>query len=49
METKQPKKEQPKKKPCKHPNSYVRTEGMTGMCGRVVCPDCGYEREWNAY
>lgn len=35
--------------PCEHKNSYVRREGMTGTIGTVICPDCGYEREWNAY
>jgi hypothetical protein len=34
---------------CKHSNTFVRREGMTGMLGTVICRDCGYEREWNAY
>jgi hypothetical protein len=34
---------------CTHPDSYLVREGQTGMLGRVVCPDCGYVREWNAY
>ena len=34
---------------CEHKNSFVRHEGITGMLGTVICLDCGYEREWNAY
>jgi hypothetical protein len=34
---------------CSHKNTTLIREGMTGMCGRVICTDCGYEREWNAY
>ncbi len=43
------KKDIPKRNKCSHKRSYVIKEGMTGQCGRVVCPDCGYERGWNAY
>lgn len=35
--------------PCKHPDSYIEHEGMTGTLGRVICPTCGHEREWDAY
>ena len=34
---------------CSHKNTYVVREGVTGTLGRVICLDCGYEREWNAY
>jgi hypothetical protein len=34
---------------CSHPDSYVVREGITGLLGRVYCPDCEYEREWDAY
>jgi hypothetical protein len=37
------------KKECKHEKSYVRREGITSMLGTVICPDCGYERDWDAY
>lgn len=32
---------------CKHENSYVTRQGM--MVGEVICPDCGYTRDWGAY
>ena len=34
---------------CPHHNTRLYREGMTQTLGRVVCMDCGYEREWNAY
>lgn len=34
---------------CEHGNTVLKREGMTGMLGKVMCRDCGYEREWNAY
>jgi len=34
---------------CEHKNTYVRQEGMTGTLGTVVCLDCKYERDWDAY
>jgi hypothetical protein len=43
---------EPEEKPketCEHRNAYVRREGMTSIIGTVICPDCGHEREWNAY
>lgn len=38
-----------KQEECTHPDAYVQREGMTGMCGTVICPACGFERDWNAY
>lgn len=35
--------------PCKHKATQVRREGMSGTLGTVVCLDCGYERDWDAY
>lgn len=34
---------------CRHTNTRLIREGMTGMLGTVICLDCGYEREWSAY
>ena len=34
---------------CDHKNASVDREGSTGMVGVVRCPDCGHEREWEAY
>ena len=34
---------------CNHKNAEMIPEGTTGMLGRVVCPDCGHSREWEAY
>lgn len=36
-------------KACNHANQRLYRECMTQTLGRVVCLDCGYEREWNAY
>jgi hypothetical protein len=49
MKTDEDKSTEPKKEECKHLNSYVVKEGMLGILGTVKCPDCGYEREWDAY
>jgi hypothetical protein len=32
--------------PCDHSNSRVIRDGMLG---EVICNDCGYSRDWNAY
>lgn len=34
---------------CKHRNSRVIRDGISGMTGTVVCSDCGMERDWSAY
>ena len=34
---------------CEHSNTILKREGTTGILGRVICKDCGHEREWNAY
>lgn len=31
---------------CDHRHSYVERRGMIG---EVICPDCGYTRDWGAY
>jgi hypothetical protein len=36
-----------KKLKCDHENCHVRLDGLT--IGTVICSDCGYEREWDAY
>jgi hypothetical protein len=36
-----------KKLECEHENCNVRLDGLT--IGTVICSDCGYEREWDAY
>lgn len=33
---------------CPHKHEVTIPEGSTGMLGRVICTDCGREREWNA-
>lgn len=37
------------KRRCKHKNTVLIRKGITGMLGTVICKDCGYEREYNAY
>ena len=32
---------------CDHHDSYVEKD--SSMTGEVVCRQCGYRREWNAY
>jgi hypothetical protein len=34
---------------CPHQNQRVVREGMTKTIGHVVCDDCGWSREWDAY
>ena len=34
-------------KPCEHRNETLIRESTT--TGRVICRDCGHEREWDAY
>ena len=37
------------RKKCEHKRTTTRRDGILYLWGTVICLDCGYERDWNAY